>query len=272
MSKDITRFVRFVRSGRYGEMKNAEQFLNQAKEELKQLLYQQDGKRFEFKEAGMVARFTLKPVREINMEQMIEDLSDYLHEDRLIELLELDIKKLPAEQKMAIEPFLLPETFYARPTLNKVGKAFRKPEEVMFGGQSELELISEIRDVSARLKGYEAEYNQIRDSLNLDLRLLKVRKIKTPIGSISYVPHKPKYDKLQILKHFSFDFFAQYGCVNMEKLNEFIALGLVQSWILTANKELKDIAVIFSVMTLEAEAKMFRGMDYKKEQLRKRAI
>lgn len=272
MSKDITEFVNFVRSGKYGEMKNTEKFLKEAKEELKQLLYEQDGKRFEFSKAGMVARFTMKPVREINMEQLIEDLSDYVHEDYLIELVDIDMKKMTEELEMAIEPFLLPITYYARPALNKVGKTYRQSKEIMFGGQSEEELILEIKSVSEKLKQLEAEYDEIKASLNNDLRLMKIKKVKTSIGSITYVKHKPKYNKQQILRDFSIDFFINYGCVNMEKLNEFIVEGKVPSWILTANKELKDIAVSFSVMTLEAEAKMFKGMDWKRNKLLKRVI
>lgn len=272
MSKDITHFVNFVRSGKYGEMKNIEKFLKDAKEELKQLLYEQDGKRFEFKEAGMVARFTMKPVREINMGQLIEDLSDYVHEEYLIELVDIDMKKMTDGLKMAIEPFLLPRTYYARPTLNKIGKSYRKSEEIMFGGQSELELILEIKMVAEKLKRLEAEYDKIRNSLNSDLKLMKIKKVKTSLGSITYVQHKPKYNKKQILKEFTIDFFINYGCVNMERLNEFIAEGKAPSWILTANKELKDIAVSFSVMTIDAEAKMFKGLDWKRKQLLKRVI
>lgn len=272
MSKDITKFINFVRSGKYGEMKNAEKFLKDAKEELKQLLYEQDGKRFEFKEAGMVAKFTMKPVREINMEQLIEDLSDYVHEEYLIELLELDVKKMTEEIKLAIEPFLLPRTKYARPTLNKMGKSYRRQEEVMFGGQSELELVLEIKDVNEKLKLLEVEYDEIRNSLNKDFKLMKIKKVKTSLGSITYVQHKEKYNKQQILKDFTIDFFINYGYVSMEKLTEFIAEGKAPSWILTANKELKDIAVSFSVMTLEAEAKMFKGMDWKRNALLKRVI
>lgn len=270
MSNDIGRFVRFVDSGSYGEMKNAEQFLECAKEELRSMLYEQDGKRFEFPEAGMVARFTVKSVREINQEQLIEDLSDYLHEEQLLEVLEIDKKKLTPELIKELDPFLLPATYYAKPTLNKVGKGFRRQEDVLFGGQSELELISEIRDVAAHLKRYKEEYEDIRSQLMADAKLREAKKIKTKVGSISYVPHKREYNKQLVLSRHSFDFFKKYGKVNMEKLNKWIEMGLVQKWILTANNELKDLNVTFSCMTLEAEAKMFQGMNWKKEKGRRR--
>lgn len=272
MSEAIAHFIQFVEKGTYGEKKNAENFLKDAKSELKELLYAYDGRRFEFEKAGMVAKFVAKEIREVNHEQLIRDISDYILEDHLHHVLEVDLHKITEDQKEDLTQFYLPATYYVRPTLNKAGKCHIKPKDILFGGQSELELVTEIRDVSAQLKQYEEEYEQLKTLLAADSVLQEKGKIKTPIGSLSYLENKRKYNVEQLLNEKSLDFFLEYGSVNMERLGEWIEMGVIDGAILKKNRTVTDIALQFMVMTAESERKMFRGMEWKKKQLRKRVI
>lgn len=135
-----------------------------------------------------------------------------------------------------------------------------------------MELVTEIRDISARLKQLDAEYERLKAEWATDFELIQKKKLKTPIGSLSYLPNKREYNIEQILNEKSFDFFLKHGKVNLERLNEWIEMGVLDGSILKKNRTVTDITLQFMVMTLEAEKKMFKGMEWRKKQLRKRAI
>lgn len=128
MSKTVRSFVEFVQEGHYSEKKNAESFLKESKNELRQLLYAYEGKRFEFEKAGMVAKYIMKEVREIDQVRLMLDLSDYIMEGHLHHVVEVDVKKITEDQKEDLTQFYLPATYYVRPSLNKVGKSYTKPQ------------------------------------------------------------------------------------------------------------------------------------------------
>lgn len=272
MSNTLQGFLEFVQEGHYSKKKNAEAFLKDAKNELRQLLYAYEGRRFEFKKVGMVAKYVAKEVREIDQQQLMLDLADYILEDHLHHVVEMDLKKVTEDQKEDLQQFYLPATYYVSPTLNKVGKSFMKPQEILFGGQSEVELITEIRDVSAHLKRLDAEYDLLKAEWAKDGNLIEKKKLMTTIGSLSYLANKREYNIEQILNEKSFDYFLKHGKVNLERLNEWIEMGVLDSSILKKNRTVIDIQLQFMVMTLEAEKKMFQGMEWRKKQLRKRAI
>lgn len=272
MSNTVQSFLEFIQKGHYSKKKNAESFLKEAKDELRQLLYAYEGKRFEFEKVGMVAKYVTKEVREINQEQLILDLSDYILEEHLHHVLEVDPKKLTEDQKEDLSQFYLPATYYVRPTLNKVGKTYTEPQDILFGGQSEIELVTEIRNVSAHFKRLDAEYDRLKAEWSKDADLIKKKKLKTPVGSLSYLPHKREYNIEQIINEKSLDFFLQHGKVNLERLNEWIEMGVLDRTILNKNRTVLDITLQFMVMTLDAEKKMYQGMEWRKKQLRKRAI
>lgn len=272
MSNTVQSFLEFVQEGHYSKKKNAESFLKEAKDELRQLLYAYDGKRFEFEKVGMVAKYVTKEVREIDQEQLIIDLSDYILEEHLHHVLEVNPKNLTEDQKEDLTQFYLPATYYVRPTLNKFGKAYTTSQDILFGGQSEIELVTEIRNVSAHFKRLETEYERLKAEWAKDNELIKKKKLKTPVGSLSYLAHKREYNIEQILNEKSLDFFLQHGKVNLERLNEWIEMGVLDGSILKKNRTVTDITLQFMVMTLDAERKMHQGMEWRKKQLRKRAI
>lgn len=264
----MEQFECFLLDGHYGRMKATAAFLDAAKAELRQLLEGQPERRIEYSDLGMVAKFVPKPVSQVNQQQLIEDLSDYVWTGELHPLIQLDPKKLSDSQKEELAGFLLPAAYYAKPSLNKKGKAYVQIPDILFGGQSEEELVAEIRNVTFQKEGYSKRYEEIKEALLNDLSLRREKKIKRDWCSFSYVEHKPAYDMERLLAELPFDFIIEHGKVQMTELKEWIERGRLSKSVLKANQELVDLQLSFVVLSLESERKMLSGIEYRRNQLR----
>lgn len=251
-----TKFIELIESGTYQNLKQTEIFLEQAKQELRQMLEPYETKRHEFKEINMVAKFVRKCQWETNHAGLIEELLCYVRPEYALSVIQLDTKLL--KEKKALEqltPYQLPTSFYVKPALNKSGKEKIKTYDYLFGGQDEKQLIEEIRDVTHEHEQLKKKYDRFKRIAG-DCPVLKAhKKVTTPYGSISLIANNPKWDLAKILEAFGEDFLINYGKVNMSKLDDFISQRIVPKSVVSAYRKLVDIRLDFVVMDLDKEAK-----------------
>lgn len=261
-------FELYVQEGKYQEMKKLESFLKQAKDYLRGALHSLPGKRHEFKSINMVAKFVTEEVKETNHSGFITDALDYVRLEALLPLLSLNhdaIKRDELEKEIA--PYLLPTTYYVRPTLNKAGKTYVQPTDYLFGGQSHLELLAEIKAVTEELDVVTKEYETLKESLHSLPQLKKKKKLSTSVGSISYLANKPSWDMEQIAEKFGEEFVIRYGKVNVGLLDEWVVSGRIPKSIVTNNRTVIDLRLKFVVIRIDTESKIIRIHNSKRSKL-----
>jgi hypothetical protein len=255
-------FINLMESGIYERMKQNKMFLDQSKSYLRSVLEPYETKRHVFKDLNWVAKFVPKKIWKINQAGLIEDLFCYVNPDIALSVLNLDAKSLEGDE-MDLDTYLLPKSFYVRPTLNKSGKSYVRLHDYLFGGQTIEELVAEIRFSSLEGAKYQEVYSRFKEK-SLHCSLLKEkRKINTPYGSVSLIENKPRWDLQSIYNTFGEELFIQYGKVDMAKMDALILKRLVPKSIFSAHRILKDIRLDFVVMDIESEEK---AMEFYRDQ------
>lgn len=257
-------FIHLIESGNYQEMKRLESFLKQAKTQMREMLSDSEGKRHEFRDLNMVAKFVPKKVFETDHSSIIEELLCYVRHDVVFPLISLDARQIKEEQYDQLKDYLLPQTYYVRPTLNKIGKQKVGKFDFLFGGQSEEELITEIGTCSLKHKELEDLYSDFKLKIQ-SCPVFKVKKkVTTPYGSISLCPNKDSWDLAQIYEGYGEDFLMNYGKVDMAKLEELVLEGAVPNSILSDHRKVTDIRVDFIVMQLDVEDRIMNYQSKKR--------
>lgn len=264
----IKKFEVYVKEGHYREMKQREHFLKQAKQFLRTEFDQLPGKRFVFNEINMVVKYVTKEKRKTNHMGLITDLFDYVKPEMALPLISLDSKKMANENKTELAAsFLLPQTYYVRPTLNKMGKSYTQKVDTLFGGQSIEELLKEIQLESKKLEANQVEYERLKEQLEQMPNLIKDKKVKTSIGSISYLPHDSKWEMETLLDVLGENFVCTYGKVNIALLDEWILTGAVPKSIFTKNRTVIDLQTDFIVMPIDTESRVLNFQSNKRSEL-----
>ena len=261
-------FETFVTSGGYQTMKQHEAFLKQAKAHLREELKPLPGKRHLYPELNMVAKFVARKVQTTDHEKLIEDLFDYVKPELVLPILSLDGKRMKEVDMSAdAAPFLLPPTYYVRPTLNKFGKRFTGVRDYLFGGQSKEELLTEIQMVTKKREASEEEYNQLKERLYLHAESEKTKQISTSIGSVSRIAHQPAWDMQLIYRELGEDFIKSFGKVSVTDLDEWVLTGRIPKSIVTKNRTVEDIKLDFIVMALDVEERILNIHNRKRSRL-----
>lgn len=147
------RFIDFLVSGKYNEMKELEGFLEQSKDHLHSIYKHSEDKRHVYEDLDMVVKFVTKPTYRVNHPLLIESLEDYLSETYLAKVLSLDHAKLKEDDLLfELQPSILKQTAYLRPAFNKKGKALINKKDYLFGGQSIEEMLLEYRFMKQQLE------------------------------------------------------------------------------------------------------------------------
>lgn len=263
------KFIDFLISGRYNDMKVTEGFLEQSKEFLLSIYQHSSEKRHVFHDIGMVIKFVPKPSYQINQPLLIDSLEDYLSDTYLAKVLSLDHSVLKRDDQLSgLQPFIQKQTAFLRPAFNKVGKGFYAKKDFLFGGQSIEEMLLEYRFMKQQLDLMTTDYKNIMAAILPHVQ----DSIKTEYGTIAYQMNKPVYNMRNILEAFESDWIKHYAQVNMSKVKEFIELGIVPKSILNESTTLVDINLSFIITTLESEQLMMKMLDGKKQALSKRFI
>lgn len=264
----LLEFELYVREGKYQELKKLKSFLKQAKSYLRKEFYELPGKRYVFDSVNMVVKFVTKEEKETNHPGLIADALDYVRLEKLVPLLTLNYEMIKKDElEKEITPFLLPKTYYIRPTLNKVGKSYLQESEYLFGGQTTVELLAEIRAVTEELEQATKEYEKLKESLSLLPQFQEKKKLSVSVGSISYLANKPAWDMEQIAEKFGEDFIIRYGKVNVSLLDEWVLSGKFPKSIVNKNRTVIDLRSDFVVMSLDSEAKSFNFRNNKRTKL-----
>lgn len=253
----VTDFEKLVTSGAYQSMKQGEAFLKEAKAHLREELFSLSGKRHEFPEINMVAKFVAKKIQRTDHEGIIEELLDYVKPEVALSLLSLDQTALKKENQLApILPFQDNDTYYVRPYLNKAGKQYVSLHESLFGGQSREQLVREIKMASTFQKKMVATYDDIKARLSKQKELVEQKKVKTTVGSLSYIANKPTWDMDAVHASMGEDFIRTYGKVNLQRAEDWILTGKLPDQILKKHRELVDIQLDFIVMEMDVEGRI----------------
>lgn len=260
LDPSVEAFMAFIHDSKYSLMKQHEVFLKQAKEHLRSDLHSLPDKRHEFDKINMVAKFVTKEVRKINNEELISDLLNYVKPEFALSLITLDSKAMKeADMIGKASEYKLPDTYYLRPYLNKVGKRYNKSCDYMFGGQTNQELVSEIREVTLQHKEIEKEYERIKRRLHRYSMIENTRKIATPYGSLSMIANAATYDMQKLHENLGDDFLISFGKVKASELDELVMSGAIPKSIITNNRVVHDLRLDFVVMDLDDEGRMMNA-------------
>ena len=264
----LLEFEAYVQEGKYQELKKLKTFLVQAKSHLRKEFNELPGKRYVFDTVNMVVKFVTKEEKVTNHSGFIADALDYVRLDKLAPLISLNHEAISRDElEKEVAPFLLPATYYIRPNLNKHGKSFLQEYEYLFGGQSTVELLAEIRMVTEELEQATKEYEKLKESLSLLHQFKKKKNLSVSVGSISYIANKPSWDMEQIAENFGEDFIIRYGKVNVSLLDEWVVSGKFPKSIVNKNRTVIDLRSDFVVMSLDSEAKSFNYRNNKRTKL-----
>lgn len=256
MNKDcpVCDFKEFMTEGEYRAMKQHEAFLKQAKEHLRNELHPLPGKRHEFRELNMVAKFVAVEVRSVDHEGLINELFDYVRAEQAVSLLTLDEKRMKeVDQEGVAAPFLMPKNYFVRPFFNKAGKSYSKTHDYLFGGQSVEDLLTEIRVMGKWHEIKVSEYERLKERLSNHQELIDKNKISTPFGSISRIANKPSWDMAAIVNEVGEDFISTFGQVKLSELDDWVLTGVIPKSIVMKHRTVKDIRLDFVVMQLDVE-------------------
>ncbi len=254
----ISNFEKLVTGGHYEAMKQGAFFLKEAKAHLRSELSPLPGKRHEFPDINMVAKFVAKKIQTTNHEGIIEDLFDYVRPEAALSLLSLNREAMKNDNQLTkVLPFQEKETYFIRPFLNKAGKKYISIRESLFGGQTVEQLLGEIKMATTAQKKLTAVYDEIKEELSKSEELAEKRSLKTAVGSLSYIANNPTWDMAAIHAALGEDFIRTYGKVDLAQAEEWILTGKLPDKILKSHREVVDIQLDFIVMELDVEGRIF---------------
>jgi hypothetical protein len=271
-------FEAFIESYQYGEMKRVENQLKASKTFVKEQLRHQEEKRIAFDDLAMVARYTPKFIYEWDEEGLIEFLTDYLSVPLLVSegVLSIEPKKLKEEDPTLslLEDFKKEGKSSLRPAFNKRGKLFvnGRKEMIITSFQSVQRAVSNIKRRQQSLENLTSQYEELKSTILQCPVMQSERRIEHAYGSLSLTKAKDSYQQHAILDVHGEAFMIRYGKINKTAMQElakrkFISLNDVHSF-----RKVTDVRLDFTVMSMEAEQRMFDGMKQKERRLMEQAV
>lgn len=262
----------FIEDGKYPELSQVKGKIKKLTTIIKGMLEESETKRHEFKEFDLVGRFTAKNVYDTDY----IGLNEYLYDvGLLLQVAEIDNQAIQSNELYMdmIQDFRLSDSFYVKPSFNKLGKELNKiPSSFEIAEQSPInDLVKELATLKPRDKQLKSEYEHLKWKLlrlpefqNLIANPKQIRKpIPHKFGSLSLIANQPKYDIPAIYDYIGEWMLIEYGKPNSELLERFILNGTISKKDIEQFRTIVDIRLDFSVMTLEDEKKIFEIMDNK---------
>lgn len=264
---------KFIQDGHYPHLKQTEKKVHMLTSTMKQKLEKSEEKRHEFSKYGLVGRFIAKKIYDTD----VVGLNEYLYDiGLLLQVVEIDNKKIKENflYHDMIQEFRLPDTFYLKPSFNKLGKSLTDLGSFEVNQDWSLENIAcslaimkpQIKTLNRQYEGLKKKILNTPEFQELAKLPKEERKpIKHKYGSLSIVANQPKYDIGKIYECFGENFLIEYGSPNQKLLESFILNGTITKEEVYQFKTIKDIRLDFAVMTLEDEEKIFQLLDYKQQ-------
>lgn len=264
-------FETYVKSGGYKELKQSDLFLKEAKAHLRKELEQLPGKRHEYRSLNMVAKFVAKKIQRTDHSSIIEEMLNYLKPEVALSLITLDVKQIKQDNQLnQIAAYQEEATYYVRPYLNKAGKSYVPLRESLFGGQSNEQLIGEIKMAANAQALHKQKYTELKNRLTETTELQKIKKKKLSIGSLSLIQNTPTWDLQGIFTELGDEFISSYGKVDLARAEEWSLMGRIPQSIIKKHREIVDIQLDFIVMQLDVEEKVMQYHNNRRSQLSSR--
>lgn len=262
----------FFNEGKYPELKQAEGKIKKLTTSVKEKLQESESKRHVFKQFGMVGRFTAKKIYETDYIKLNEYLYDI---GLLLQVAEIDNKQIQSNELYLdmISDFKLEDTFYIKPSFNKLGKELNKGPSFEINQWEIEDMVSELAILKPKVKDLTYAYENLKQKI---MRLPEITKLSTlpkhlresipfQFGSLSLVANQTKYDISAIYDYIGEWMLIEYGKPNSELLERFILNGTIAKKEIEQFRTCVNIRLDFSVMTLEDEKKMFEMLDTKNQ-------
>lgn len=264
----------FIENGQYQMLKKTEKDIKSLTAKVREQLEKSESKRHEFTNYNLVGRFTAKKIYEVDL----LGLNEYLYNLGLLtQVVDIDAKRIKENVLYhdLIQEFKLPDTYYVKPSFNKLGK-----EAIKGNDHLNNEIVEDLNDIMSKLKDLKPQLNSLNyqyDGLKKELldsneikELMSISKEKRKsiaykFGSISLVSNTPKYDIPYIYDCLGEGLLIDYGKPNSALLDTFITNGTITQKEIDQFRVVKDIRLDFSIMTLEDESKMLGMLDRKQK-------
>jgi hypothetical protein len=264
-------FENFIEEGTYPQLKQSEKKVELLTSSMKKRLLTSESKRHEFEKHQLVGRFVAKRIYETDTVSLNEYLFDL---GLLLHVVEIDNKKIQENMLYLdmIQDFKLQDTYFIKPSFNKLGKTLGAITDFEVTDQWSLDDMAENMSIlKPQVKALSNEYEKLKWNLmklmeiQQMVRLPKEKRTTIPhkYGSLSVVANAAKYDISAIYDCIGEWLLIEYGTPNSKLLEPFILNGTVSKKELDQFKTMKDIRLDFSVMTLEDERKMLEMLDHK---------
>ncbi|WP_028393918.1 hypothetical protein [Bacillus cihuensis] len=257
----------FITSSEYNLLKQNTSFLKQAKKHLREQFSHYEGKRHEFKDINMLAKFVPVKVYETDHKGLIQELLCYVRPDVIFPLIQLSgIKEEDKDLPFNSLKYTFPKTYYVKPFFNKIGKIYNQTTDYLFGGQTTEQLLEEIKDSSSTLKSLEEKYDNLKNYAITCSAFNEKNKILTSFGSLSKIENKTLWDIEKLYNEGFEDTILQYGKISVSKLDDLILSGAVPNKVIQDYRKVVDIRLDFMVMQLDTEERILGIQQRKKIQ------
>lgn len=240
------------------------------RERVKELLYDRDDKRTLFTQYGMVARFSKREKKAWKHAELMEFLTDHFTVETLVKNGLLDYRKL---NNPKLKDYLIKKPDSLKLVLNGFGKQAVRELFPDFDYESELfDSVLSYKRTKQELKDFKAENEIFRDFLIKAMQENNLNRVNFDGGYYSitkgsvYIPTSVAF---QVLPE---DEFLKDCKIVLGKLNDFASMGYIGKKVLNDFYDVEDITVVFSIMELEDEQKMFDFLGSKQKSLQKKAI
>lgn len=251
---------RLYETGIYPMCKQAEAHTKLLSQSIKEHFYPDEMRR-EFKDIGIVAKYTRMPVYETDWVGLMEYLSDL---GILIPLLQVDeqkLEELPNVHQTIMEHFVNPIEHYIKLNPNKQGRVEKTPIDVVDLTPPQLAQmwLETKRKHSTALELVEqAKKNMMQCPL-----LKNTRNMKCNFGSVSLLDLVPTFNTEGIIQEFGVELLMKIGKISMSDLDEYIQKGFISPNEIKRFRSTQDIQLRFVVQELESEAKQFKMFNRK---------
>jgi hypothetical protein len=265
-------FENFIEEGNYPHLKQTEKKIQLLTSSMKERLKSSESKRHEFEKYQLVGRFVAKKIYETDT----VSLNEYLHDlGLLLHVVEIDNKKIQDNELYfdMIQDFKQKETLFLKPNFNKVGKSLNKlPGTFEVTDQWSLnDMARTLSILKPQVKAFTNRYEQLKWNLTKlqevqsMMRLPKEERTSIPhkYGSLSVLANSAKYDISAIHDYIGEWLLIEYGVPNSKLLEQFILNGTITKKEIVQFKNVQDIQLEFSVMTLEDERRLLEMLDHK---------
>ncbi|NHN33148.1 hypothetical protein [Paenibacillus agricola] len=257
----------FFRKGHYPEMKRLERRTSFIKEVIKTYQDEMDVKRNDYH--GVIGKFVACNVYETDHLR----LNDYLNDIGILAHVgTIDLSRLKDCQHdyENAERFKIMGQPYVKFNPNMSGRV--AAEDLTYLDQDPYVLIDEWRRLNGMLNTIEKLYEDAKKKMMKSRLLKKEKKLSLPFGSVSLLDRKSSYDIKSIYQHFGESFLIQYGKVDMEQVDEFIAMGFLRKKELDQFRRIVDIQLRFVLLEKDEETKMYEFFHRRLQRMAKKSI